>query len=816
MRVLKFGGTSIADAAGVQQISEILGSYEDAIVVVSAFGGVTDKLKEAGIMAEKADARYKDMLDAISERHMKAVRELAISREDERICEIERFHEELNKILEGVFLIREFSKRTSDLVLSFGERISARILTAYLKKIGRSAGYLDPSEIIITDDSFTRATIDFQQSSGLIRDRLSGKEGIMVVPGFIGSTEEGLTTTLGRGGSDLSATYIGSVIKAEEVQIWTDVNGFMTADPGKVSEAFSVEKLSYEEALELSYFGAKVLLPPAIRPAKEADVPILIKNTINRGFKGTMITGEGVKLKNFAKGITSIDNISLIVISGSGMVGVRGISARIFKTLADNNINAILISQASSEQSVCVAIEPELTDLARKKLLEEFKLEIDARMIDSISSERDLSIIAVVGDQMKQRPGVAGRLFNAFGEKGINVVAIAQGASELNISVVVSRDDERKALNVLHEAFFSEKTVLNVILAGVGLIGSELLEQIKANQQRLKAEQNLEIRVIALFNSRKILYNKKGIDLENWKEELEDSGQVPAYEDLIRFIDSKEIINNVFVDCTASEEVASLYEGFMKNRVSVVAANKIANTEPIETFRRLNRLANQYSVHYLYETNAGAGLPIIDTLRNLRESGDRITKIEAILSGTISFIFNSCDPETPLSQVVREAKEKGYTEPDPRTDLSGKDFARKLLLLSREIGEEMEYDDIEINPLLPERCMEAEGVEAFFRELEQYDAEFADKLKKAEENGQSLRWIGVYEDSRARIELKAIGSDHPFYKLAGSDNVVSIKTRRYENPLVIQGAGAGAGVTAAGVMADIFRVATAIKKRWTF
>lgn len=817
MKVLKFGGTSVAGTKQIKNVSEIIRNTQDCqVVVVSALGGVTDNLLDAGKLAEDGDRTYERVLENLANRHRIVCNNLLDNPENQIQKEITRIFTQLDSIANGVFLLRELTPRTIDLLVSFGEKLSAKILTAYLNKIGTSAEYLDSHEIIITNDIHNGANINLELSSKAIREKIDFNSTIKVIPGYTGKTISGKTTTLGRGGSDLTATFVGSVIGADEIQIWTDVDGFMSADPGKVPGSFSLTSLSYDEALELSYFGARVLLSPAIQPARDKNVPIRIKNTFNRDFPGTVISDESVPLKNFAKGITSIDEIALITIKGSGMVGVKGISARVFSTLAAANINVILISQASSEQSICVAISPYAAEKAKQALTEEFNLEIQTKMVDSIIIENNYSVIAVIGEKMKKTPGVAGRIFNSLGEKRVNVVAIAQGSSELNISVVIKRQDEVRALRAIHDEFFSEQTIVNIIQVGVGVIGRELLAQIEDTQNKLIQEQNLNIRVIGIANSKKMILDPEGIDLNNWEQQLQDRKSESDIPGLINTVNNINLTDCVFVDCTASEKISELYGTALKKRISVVTANKIANTGPYQVYKKLNKLSDKYNVHYLYETTAGAGLPIIDTVKNLLDSGDKILKLEAILSGTISYIFNSFTSDKKFSQVVREAKKLGFTEPDPRDDLNGKDFARKLLLLCREFGEEIEMDDIKLEKLIPDSCLEAGSVEEFFQELEKQDDKFAKMARQAENKQKSIRYIASYENGEASIVLKEVSGDHPFYHLKGTDNIISIKTARYENPLVIKGAGAGAQVTAAGLLADILKIGVAAKKRRIF
>lgn len=817
MKVMKFGGTSLSDADGIQRVAQIIMEEKGDVIICSAFSGITNDLINSGERAANGDQSYKKLYNNIVQRHQRTIERLSLDHDYELIIQIDEIHKELEKMLEGVFLIREFSRRTRDLVMSFGEKVSSRLLTSYLKANHKQAEFCDSYHLIYTDGVFGNARINPERSSKKIMEVLTSEDkSVKIVPGFTGRTENGVITTLGRGGSDLTATFIGSVLRAEEVQIWTDVYGFMSADPNKVKDAFSLDVLSYDEALELSYFGAKVLLPHSIRPAKEKGVPIVIKNTFDQTFKGTRVSKATVPLKDFAKGITSIDSVSLINIKGTGMIGVRGISARIFRTLAENDINAILISQASSEQSVCVAVQPDVTLTACNSLRKEFQLEMMTKRIDEIEVDTNLSIVAVVGDKMRNTPGVAGRIFNAFGEKGVNVVAIAQGASELNISIVISNEDEERALNSLHNAFFTKRRVLNLIVAGKGLIGTELIKQLKKTKKTFLEEKGVELRVISILDSKKMLVDSQGISLNDWKEQLIHSDLTSDTRKLLSMLNENNIINTVFIDCTASEKIANSYISLMQNRISLVAANKIANTKPMSVYEELKKTANQYKVHFLYETNAGAGLPIIDTIRNLKDTGDKIQKFEAILSGTISYLFNQLTESGKFSDIVKKARDLGYTEPDPRVDLSGIDFARKILLLVREFGIDMEFEDIRIEPLLSPYTSEDVSLQEFYQRLVGEDERYSQLVQKAKEKGCVIRWIGKYENGRASIKLEWVSNEHPFFTLKGTDNIIAIYTNRYTNPLVIKGAGAGAEVTAGGVMSDVFRIANAMNKRWDY
>ncbi|HEX9934011.1 MAG TPA: bifunctional aspartate kinase/homoserine dehydrogenase I, partial [bacterium] len=625
--------------------------------------------------------------------------------------------------------------------------------------------------------------------------------------GFIGSTEKNETTTLGRGGSDYTAALIGAALDAKEVEIWTDVDGFMTADPRKVKNVFSIESLSYEEAMELSHFGAKVVYPLALQPTSSLSIPIKVKNTFHPEFKGTVV-GKKTPSAFLITGISSIDQIALLRVEGSGLIGVAGISARLFNALAKNRISVILISQASSEHSICLAVTPQAAESAQEAIEEEFRLEIQAGQVDPVVIERNLSIVAVVGENMRKTPGISGRLFQALGKNGVNVVAIAQGSSELNISVVIPQSDESKALNALHEAFFLSQTkTLNLYLLGTGLIGGTLLKQMQRQGKILPRTSDLEIKLIGLGNVDKMVFTEEGIPLAAWRNALEKGGPIH----LNRFVDKLKELNlpnSVFVDCTGSGDVVGLYEDIFRANISVVTPNKIANSGRYALYKQLKDCATRHGVKFLYETNVGAGLPVINTLNDLLASGDRILKIEAVLSGTLSYIFNTVSKEKSFSDVVMEARTRGLSEPDPRTDLTGLDVARKILILSREIGLTLEPEDVVLEPILSEACIKAEDLDAFFKQLEHEDAAFERKRAAVERKNQRLRYVATLENGKAFVSLKTVDPEEPFYSLSGSDNMIVFTTERYrDRPLVVKGPGAGAEVTAAGVFADILRIA---------
>ncbi len=814
MKVLKFGGSSVAKPERILQIIEILKSYysrgEKFAVVFSAFGGVTDSLIEMSQLAEKNDVTYKDRLKAFKLRHIQAVKEL-ISEENQApiLKDMEENHRDLENLLVGISLLGEASDRTMDHVLSFGERNSSYLISHVMKQHGIQASYLDARKVVRTDHTFRSAKVNFQSTNDNIKAYFKTHNEIQVITGFVGQTENGITTTLGRGGSDFTCSIFAAALDAESIEIWTDVNGVMTADPRKVPKAFTMISMTYEEAMEMSHFGAKVIYPPTLQPALNKKIPLYIKNTFNPDFIGTLVSEKRDDGKSPVKGVTSISGISLLTLTGRGMVGVFGISARLFGALGRAKVNIILITQGSSEQSITFAIKPDQADDAVQAIEEEFKFERQSNLIDPVKVENDLSVVAVIGENMKTRPGVAGRLFNSLGKNGVNIIAIAQGSSELNISTVIRTKDEKKALNAMHEAFFlSDAKSLHLFMVGVGLIGGTLIEQIKKQAESLRKNQSIEIKIVGLSNSRKMLFNEEGIDLENWQKDLEEKSEplvsIPAY---IEKMKSLNLQNSIFLDNTASPDVAGHYETVLDSSISVSTPNKIAVSSSFLQYQRLKNIAKLRNVLFMYETNVGAGLPVISTLNDLMSSGDTILKIEGVLSGSLSFIFNNFKKGVSFYDIVKEAQKAGYTEPDPRTDLSGKDVRRKILILARESGYPMESNDIIIDPVLPEACMTAPTVDEFFDTLTSENAYFENLLEEANKENKKLRIIATLENGKARIGLKKVDASHPFYSLEGSDNMIAFTTERYKDrPLVIRGPGAGAEVTAAGVFAEIITI----------
>lgn len=815
MRILKFGGSSVGSPDAIRQVKNILEdkSREHSIaVVVSAFQGITDALQQIVEVASRGEEVNGSLQTEIEERHICVIRELiSVQNQSSALARFKVMVNELEDVLNGVTLVRELTNRTKDFVLGFGERFSAFIISEYLKDQGLQAAYLDARELIKTDDRYGGARVLTDESYNRIRKHFASHKKIQVVTGFIASTTSGESTTLGRGGSDYTAALLGAALNAEAVEIWTDIEGIMTADPSKVKGYLPIPQLSYEEAMELSHFGAKVISPPTMRPVLEAEIPILIKNTFKPAHDGTQISKKVVEGSSIIKGISSIDNVALITVRGSGMIGVSGVAARIFGSLARANINIILITQASSEHTVCFAVPPDQANGAVQALKEEFKYELNDGIIDEIQLEQELSIVAIVSDEMRQIPGIAGRVFQSLGRNGVNVVAIAQGSSERNISMVVDRKNEAKALNTLHDAFFlSNVKTVNLFLAGVGLIGGTLLRLIEGQAQKLYDDYHINLRLTGIANSEQFMIHEEGISMQSWKEDLAKHGEEAGIGDFVNKMKELNLSNSIFIDCTASEEVANIYARVLKSSISIVTANKKANSGALEQYEELQALAFRNNVAYLYETNVGAGLPIVATLREQVLTGDKIRKIEGVLSGTLSYIFNNYDGSIPFSEVVRSAREKGYTEPDPREDLNGQDVGRKLLILAREAGMRLEFGNIEIQNLVPEPALKAPSIEQFFEELSHFDEEFKQKYDQAEKEGRKLCYIARFHKGEATVRLDAIGPEHPFYNLSGSDNIISFQTQHYEeSPLVVKGPGAGAGVTASGIIADILRISNA-------
>ncbi len=813
MRVLKFGGSSVGTPDAIRKVTKIVCDKKDnkgLVVVVSALRGVTDQLRDLALQAADGSEAYAEKLKEIEERHLETIRKLVhIQNQSDTLTRFKLEFNILEDVLQGVSLVREVTSKTLDFVMGFGERFSAMILAACLNDYGTKAEYIDARSMIKTDNQHGQARVLLDITYPKIRETLKGTDMVYVVTGFISSTGDEISTTLGRGGSDYTASLIGAALNTDQIEIWTDVDGMMTADPGKVKRAFPIREVSYEEAMEMSHFGAKVIYPPTIQPALRAEIPIWIKNTFNPEAPGTVIRKEVESTGRLIKGITSIDEVTLITIKGSGMIGVSGIAARLFSTLAKESINILLITQASSEHTVTLAVMPQHGAVAERVIKKEFSLELQENVIDEVQLEQKLSVIAIVGDNMRQIPGIAGRVFSALGRNGINIVAIAQGSSERNISFVVSRKDEAKAMNTLHDAFFLAgiKTV-NLFLVGVGLIGGTLLQIIENQLEHLFEDYLIDMKLRGVANSESMVIRENTIPFSGWREVLEEDGQETSLADFVGTMKELNLPNSVFVDCTASKEVSKLYPDILNASISVVTPNKIANSSSQQYFDDLHSLAIKRNAAFRYETNVGAGLPLIATLHELVTTGDKLRRVEGVLSGTLSYIFNSFNGTKSFSEIVREAQKKGYTEPDPREDLNGHDVGRKLLILARVAGYKLEFSDLEIENLVPEGARGKGDVETFFKQLKEYDGDFEKLRKTAADDGKKLCYIARFEKGNGVVKLEVIDRDHPFYNLDGSDNIVALYTDHYqESPMVVKGPGAGANVTAGGIVADILRVA---------
>ncbi|MCU0380865.1 MAG: bifunctional aspartate kinase/homoserine dehydrogenase I [Chitinophagaceae bacterium] len=809
-QVLKFGGSSVANADNIRKVIGIAAQKSKKsplFLVVSALGGTTDALLHSGTLAAEGSEKYREVLLALETRHLDAVKSLLpVQNQSATLSLVKTLCNELEDICNGVFLLREFSSRTRDRIVSYGELLSSRIIAAAMQCLGLDTGWKDARELIRTDSGFGQAAVDFSATQGRITEFLqSSHQKIMVVPGFIASDASGVTTTLGRGGSDYTAAILAAAAASEVLEIWTDVSGMMTADPRWVSNARIIPSISYQEAMELSHFGAKVIYPPTIQPVMNKDIPVWIKNTFAPEDPGTVIVQNPEYDGSIIRGISSIGQVALLSLEGSGMVGVPGFSKRLFEALAQSGINVILITQGSSEHSICVGIDGVNAGKAREAVDNAFRVEIALQKVDPLVVETDLSILALVGEQMKSHPGISGRMFGALGRNGVNVRAIAQGSSERNISAVISTADVRKALNVLHEEFFesSDKQV-NLFIAGTGNVGKRLMDQLKKQQLWLKEHLRLQVRVTGLCNSRRMLVNESGIELDRWQELLE-TGEKASMAGFSQAMIERNLRNSVFVDVTASEAIPPFYEALLRKSMPVVACNKIAASSAYDNYKKLKDLAREYSCRFLFETNVGAGLPVIGTLNDLMGSGDTVHRIEAVLSGTLNFVFNHYDGSRPFADVVRQAQDEGYTEPDPRLDLSGTDVMRKIMILAREAGEKIEMDDITCRSFLPASCMNG-SVEDFYKEMAKQESHFRNLYDEAAGKGSKLKFVASYHQGQAEVGLRHISPDSDFYHLYGKDNIVLFYTQRYpDQPLVVKGAGAGAEVTASGVFADIIR-----------
>ena len=808
MKVLKFGGSSVGTAEAMLKVRDIVSGYSGkVVVVVSALGGVTDDLLAIAQKAVKGDSAYEADLERIAARHMEQMHSVVRPEMRMRVEQtVSSLIDELTNILRGVYLIRDLSLKTNDAIVSYGERMSSTILAGVID----GAGLYDSRDFLKTHKYFDKHAIDFTVTDKLIAKTFAKVGKVSITPGFIASdlvTGDG--TTLGRGGSDYTAAVIASALDADLLEIWTDVDGFMTADPRIVSNAYVIERMSYVEAIELSNFGAKVIYPPTIFPVYHKNIPIVLKNTFNPACPGTYISKEKTADEDrIIKGISSVSNACLITIQGLGMVGVIGVNYRIFKALSKAGISVFFVSQAASENNTSIGVQPADAELAAEVLEAEFSQEIVQGEINKVKRECGLAVVAIVGENMKHRPGIAGKLFGTLGRNGINVIASAQGAAETNISFVVRQEDQRKTMNVLHDSFFlSEYQVLNIFLAGVGLVGNNLLEQIRLQQAKLLKDNSLQIRVVGITNSSRFIFNREGLDLTKYKEELARSKNASTPEKFRDEILKMNIFNSVFVDCTASDAVATIYGKLLEKSVSVVTANKVAASSAYSVYEGLKNAARRSGVKFLFETNVGAGLPIINTISDLINSGDEILKIEAVVSGTLNFIFNEMNENVPFSKAVRMAQEAGYAEPDPRIDLSGVDVVRKLVILSREAGYHLEQSDVEKELFIPAKYFDG-SLDDFWRTIPDLDAEYEKDRRELKRKGLRWRFVAMLDHGKAKVSLREVGPESPFYELAGSNNVISITTERYrEYPMQIKGYGAGASVTAAGVFSDIISIA---------
>ena len=817
MRILKFGGSSIGNPERIKNVVSIVNNSvaggNAVSVVVSAFAGVTDQLLKMSKLIPGHVQDCESILKDVEDKHVATVKTLLpASVSAVALKEVLELTRELSDIVKGASLVGEVTDRTSDLILSFGERLSACILTKALQPEIPDAVYVDARQLIRTDSTFGSARVDMDITYKLIADYYSNNKGTKVVTGFIGSTAQGQTTTLGRSGSDYTASILGAVLNAEAIEIWSDVDGVMTADPRYVVEAQSINQLSYSEAMELSHFGAKIIFPATMHPAMTKNIPILVKNTFNPEHKGTLISRESTRDNGFVKGITSLRNICLINVEGSGMVGVAGVSARMFSALSKKHISIILISQASSEHSICIGLMEDDAEKACQLLRHTFAEELAAGLISSIACEKNLAIIAVVGAHMCHMPGVAARVFSPLGRNGINVIAISQGSSELNISFAIDENDLKKALSVLHQSLFNkELRRLNLYIAGTGSVGGRLIDMI-ANHDKYLVSQKIDLRLCGAINHYQMVLGEKPINIKKWRAIMDKDAEKPDLKKFIKTLFQQNMENSVFIDVTAADEPVQYYNELLSGNIAIVAANKRANTQSLEKYKQLHTSAKSRNVPFHYETNVGAGLPVINVLRSLSAGGDQVVKIEAVLSGTMNWLLSEYDGSKPFSELVKNAKELGYTEPDPRDDLSGMDVARKCLILARECGLEIELGQIPVVPLMSDESAKAKDVPEFFELLKKYDSMFLSKFESAKASGKKLRYVGTIEKGVAKVELIEVDKNHSFYSLIGTENCLILTTNYYKKyPMVIKGPGAGVDVTAAGILADIIRIAESIR-----
>ncbi|WP_447640213.1 MULTISPECIES: bifunctional aspartate kinase/homoserine dehydrogenase I [Chitinophagaceae] len=811
MHVLKFGGSSVANAENIKKVVQIVteNSHSEQVVVVSAMKGVTDKLIELGQRAHQSEKAYEDLLQSLLDQHIEAANQLLpVATRSSCLSMVMQHFNELEDICQSVFRLQELSPATKDRIVSFGELLSSKIISAYLASIGAGNVWLDSRELIVTNDNYGYAVVDFEKTNQRIQNYLKAYPSkLYMAPGFIARGYSGHVTTLGRGGSDYTAAIYAAAVDASVLEIWTDVSGMMTADPRWVTNAKPIPQISYKEAMELSHFGAKVVYPPTILPVMQKEIPVLVKNTFSPEDEGTLMNATAMHNSNIVTGISSITEVALLSLEGAGMVGVPGFSKTLFEALANANINVILITQGSSEYSICVAVNAADAVKAREAVNKAFRFEITNHKVEPVKEENNLSIVALVGDKMKSHPNISGRMFATLGRNGINVRAIAQGSSEKNISAVISVNDVKKAVNVLHEVFFeSVYKQLNVYVVGTGNVGGRLLEQIHHQHAYLQKHLGVNVRVVGLANSKKMCssYDQTGIHLGKWQDALE-KGQGYHLDTFVQMVIERNLRNSVLVDVTANAEVASVYEKLLSKSIAVVACNKIAASSSYANYENLKSLSHEFNAPFLFETNVGAGLPVIGTLNDLVRSGDKVNRIQAVLSGTLNYVFNNYDGSKPFAEVVRQAQAEGYTEPDPRLDLGGTDVMRKIMILAREAGAKLEMEDVKNTPFLPASCFEG-SVEDFYKEMENHEAHFKSLYDAANEKGCKLKFVAEFNHGKASVGLQAVTPESDFYHLYGKDNIVLFYTMRYpDQPLVVKGAGAGADVTASGVFADLMK-----------
>lgn len=811
MIVMKFGGTSVATPENILKVKDIVQTKKGAkAVVVSAFSGCTNALEQLAELSLKGE--FREALAQLKNRHVVAIQTLiSIENQSVSLSFVNQQFDWLESLCNGVYMLQELSDRSRAKFLGLGEILSSFIITETFKEYFPKVQLLDSRKLIVTNDNYLKAQVNFSLTNRRIQEHidLEDKEICYVIPGFVASTINDIASTLGRGGSDYTAAIIANAVRATKLEIWSDVDGMLSASPKLVNNAKSIQELSYQEAFELSHFGAKVLYPPSILPVLKRNIPLVLKNTFNPSAKGTFISERSKTNKDdVIKGISSLNDIALLTVSGVGMVGVRGISRRIFGALEQENVNVILITQSSSEHSICIGVVEHNQAVAIQTINNEFESEIGAGVVNPVEIDNNLSIIAIVGDEMRDRVGISGRAFNALGKNGINIRAIAQGSSERNISVVINSKDEKKAINVLHERFFGDSTkTVHLFVAGIGNVGQEFIKIVEEQQNQLKVDQNIRLKVVGIANSKQFLMDEEGIDLANYKDLLSQKGQSATIHDFVESMIAMNARNAVFIDNTASEIVSAVYAKVLSNSISVVACNKIAISATYPAYEELKSLAKLKNAPFRYETCVGAALPVIGTIQDLLTSGDTVQQIDAVLSGSLNFIFNNYNGTRPFADIVRQAKEEGYTEPNPLIDLSGKDVMRKIIILGREVGAQLEMEEIKNNAILPEECLAAASTEELFTTLEKNEAYFKNIYNTAQEKGCKLKYVASFSKNGSSVGIQEIPNDHPFYNLDGKDNIVSIRSDRYpQQPLVIKGAGAGAQLTASGVFSDIMRI----------